>query len=247
MSAGFTPSPRMAFITSFIRDAFCCRAPCAVGAWVWTPSATTASSGVVRIVAEPVTVTVLPEPPVPGEGDEDWASEGSVMATTSPSTKPAAAHDILAFIERPPSWSALGRPGSRPSSHRRLPAGPVAQRSEQGAFNPRAAGSNPARPTGRLRSSEGLFTLRGRQTNHRGPALAPHWPSIGHEPSRSADRDGEWHLSRGASPLRASQEVPGRCFATDALRAGGVGRIGSRTLASSRGGALPGGSTHNPP
>src|SRR5438093_3222764 len=49
--------------------------------------------------------------------------------------------------KRPPSWSALRRPGSGPCSHRRLPAGPVAQRSEQGAFNPRVAGSNPARPT----------------------------------------------------------------------------------------------------
>lgn len=56
----------------------------------------------------------------------------------------------------------------------------------QGAFNPRDAGSNPARPTGRFRSSEGLFALPGREANHRGPTLAPHWPRIRHEPARGA-------------------------------------------------------------
>jgi len=98
MSAGFTPSPRMAFITSFIRDAFCCMAPCAAGAWVWTPSVTTASSGAERMVAEPVTVTDRSEP-VPGGGDEVCASEGSVRAAMSPSSSPAVPHDTLAFIE----------------------------------------------------------------------------------------------------------------------------------------------------
>jgi hypothetical protein len=117
----------------------------------------------------------------------------------------------------------------------------------QGAFNPRVAGSNPARPTGRLRGSEGLFTLPGRQANHRGPALAPHWPRICHEPSRFGRSRCDGASIEGVSPLRASQEVPRRCFATDALGSGGVGRIGSRTLASSGGGALPGGSTHHPP
>jgi hypothetical protein len=34
--------------------------------------------------------------------------------------------------------------------------------------------------------------------------LAPHWPRICHKPSQSADLDGEWHLSRGGSPLRQS-------------------------------------------
>jgi len=50
----------------------------------------------------------------------------------------------------------------------------------QGAFNPRVAGSNPARPTGRLRSSEGSFhapwTPDKSPWPRIGPALAPHLP-----------------------------------------------------------------------
>jgi hypothetical protein len=78
----------------------------------------------------------------------------------------------------------------------------------QGAFNPRVAGSNPARPTGRLRGSEGLFTLPGRQANHRGPALAPHWPRIGPASATnrrdSADRDVMAPQSRCVSSARQS-------------------------------------------
>jgi hypothetical protein len=85
-------------------------------------------------------------------------------------------------------------------------------------------------------AQKGLFTLPGRQANHRGPALAPHWPHICHEPSRSADRDGEWLQSRCVSSARQSGG-PGKvlCDGGIALRRSRANRFANTRILGRRG------------
>ncbi len=139
----------------------------------------------------------------------------------------------------------------------RILPGPPTKPQVDGLFHLRPACPYDARAAlrphpGRTRSAERradvpACRVRHAESRDREPALL----ELLAEPTqrRSAGIGSSRFFGRGvpSSSQIASQEVPGRCFATDALRAGGVGRIGSRTLASSRGGALPGGSTHNPP
>jgi hypothetical protein len=47
--------------------------------------------------------------------------------------------------------------------------------------------------------------------------VVPHWPRICHEPSRAADRNGEWRLNRGASDTSIPLVARGGIAITDEI------------------------------
>ena len=147
MSASVRPSAFNAAKRAFIFAAFWSSALLCAVAWVCTPSETTASSGLALIVAVPFTVTVRP---------------AGVSADASCARRGAGGHDRpehdagehVAETLHMKASSGWGTIVGRRGEAMRFPTIPRGACSsawlEQGAFNPRVAGSNPARPTLRV-------------------------------------------------------------------------------------------------